>query len=77
VTSVLGATGSLLVVGLIYVLTAAMWLDRVMLVLGLWLLLVAGGGAWAGPTGSLLTDAAAGGGGFLLTAGWLAWRRSA
>jgi len=44
----------------------------VMFGVGMWLLLVAAAGAWTGPVGSLLTDAVAGGGGFLLTAGWLA-----
>jgi hypothetical protein len=74
VTSVLGATAPLLLVGLIYLLAAAMWLDRVMIWLGLWLLLVAAVAAWTGPAGSLLTAAVAGGIGFLLTASWLAWR---
>jgi hypothetical protein len=74
VTGMLGATGPLLLVGLIYVLSAAMWLDWVMFGVGIWLLLVAAAGAWTGPVGSLLTDAVAGGGGFLLTASWLAWR---
>jgi hypothetical protein len=74
VTGILGATGPLLLVGLIYLLTSAMWLDWVMFGMGMWLLLVAAAGAWAGPVGSLLTDAVAGGGAFLLTAGWLAWR---
>jgi hypothetical protein len=74
VTGLLGATGPLLVVGLIYMLSGGMWLDWVMFWLGIWLLLVAAAGAWAGPVGSLLADAVAGGGGFLLTAGWLAWR---
>lgn len=76
VTSLLGATGPLLLVGLIYVLSAGMWLDWVMFGMGIWLLLVAGAGAWAGPVGSLLTDAVAGGGGFLVTASWLAWQRT-
>jgi hypothetical protein len=74
VTGILGATGSLLVVGLIYVLAAGMWMDWVMFWVGMWLLLVASAGAWTGPVGSLLADAVAGGGGFLLTASWLAWR---
>jgi hypothetical protein len=71
---VLGAAGPLLVTGLIYLVGAALWLDPVMFWLGAWALLVAAGGAWAGPAGALLTDAVAGGGGFLVAAALVAWR---
>jgi hypothetical protein len=74
VMGVLGAAGPLLLVGLIYVLAAAMWLDRVMFWLGVWELVVAGAGAWTGPVGVLFMDAVAGGGGFLAAAALLALR---
>ena len=74
VMGVLGAAGPLMLVGLIYMVAAAMWLDRVMFVLGVWSLLVAAIGAWTGPVGVLFMDAVAGGGGFLVAAALLAWR---
>ena len=74
VMGVLGAAGPLVLVGLIYMLAAGMWLDRVMFSLGTWELLVAAIGAWTGPVGVLLMDAVAGGGGFLVAAALLAWR---
>jgi hypothetical protein len=74
VMGVLGAAGPLLLVGLIYVLAAAIWLDRVMFWLGVWELLVAAAGAWSGPVGVLFLAAVAGGGGFLATSALLAWR---
>jgi hypothetical protein len=74
VIGVLGATGPLVLVGLIYMLAAGMWLDRVMFWLGAWELLVAAAGAWTGPVGVLFTDAVAGGGGFLVAAALLALR---
>ena len=74
VMGVLGAAGPLMLVGLIYMVAAAMWLDRVMFVLGVWSLLVAATGAWTGPVGVLFMDAVAGGGGFLVAAALLARR---
>jgi hypothetical protein len=74
-SGVLAATGPLLVTALIYVLGAAVWLDRTMFALGAWLALVAGVGAWTGPVTALLVAALAGGGGFLVTAGVLARRQ--
>ena len=71
---VLGAAGPLVVVGLIYMVAAGMWLDRVMFWLGVWELLVAAVGAWTGPVGVLLMDAVAGGGGFLAASALVAWR---
>ena len=73
VLGVLGAAGPLLLVGLIYLLAAAMWLDRVMLWIGVWDLLVAAIGAWTGPVVVLFLNAVAGGGGFLAAAALLAW----
>jgi len=74
VMGVLGAAGPLLLVGLIYMVAAGMWLDRVMFFLGAWELVVAAAGAWTGPVGVLFMDAVAGGGGFLAAAALLAWR---
>jgi hypothetical protein len=74
VLGVVGAAGPLLLVGLIYMLAAGMWQDRIMFWLGLWALLVASTGAWTGPVGVLFIDAVAGGGGFLAASVLLAWR---
>lgn len=74
VMGVLGAAGPLALVGLIYILAAGMWLDRVMFWLGVWELLAAVIGAWTGPVGVLFVDAVAGGGGFLASAAIVAWR---
>ncbi len=74
VMGVLGAAGPLVVVGLIYMVAAGMWLDRIMFWLGAWELLVAAVGAWTGPVGVLLMDAVAGGGGFLAASALVAWR---
>ena len=49
VTGVLGAAGPVFVVSLIYVVGAAVWLDRVMFGLGVWLAAVAVVGGWTGP----------------------------
>ncbi len=60
----------LLVTGLVFVASSAInaQLDWPRLVLGLWLLAVAAGGAWAGPVTNLAVCALAGGGGILLMA---------
>jgi hypothetical protein len=71
---VLGAAAPLVLVGLIYMVAAGLWLDRVMFWLGAWELLVAAIGAWTGPVGVLLMDAVAGGGGFLAAAALVARR---
>lgn len=72
VMGVIGATGPLLVTGLIYLMAAALWLDRTMFGFGIWLLGIAAIGGWTGPVGALLTGALAGGGGFLAVAAYLA-----
>jgi hypothetical protein len=77
VMGVLGAAGPLLLTGLIYVVGAGIWVDRVMFWLGLWELAVGAGAAWAGPAGVLLVAALAGGGGFLAAAALVAWRNRA
>jgi hypothetical protein len=72
---VIGATGPLLVTGLIYVVAAAIWLDTTMFGFGIWLLAVAAAAGWAGPVGALAVGALAGGGGFLATAAFLTWKK--
>jgi phosphatidylglycerophosphate synthase len=67
VLGILGATGPLLVTCLIYLVGAAMWRDRSMFALGAWLAAVAMAAAWTGPVTALAVEAAAAGGGFLLT----------
>lgn len=74
VMGVIGAAGPLLVTGLIYVVAAAIWLDRTMFGFGGWLLAVAAAAAWSGPVGALAVGALAGGGGFLAVAAYLAWK---
>ncbi len=60
----------LLVAGLVFAVSSAAGgrLDWPRLALGLWLLAVAAGGAWTGPTTNLVVCALAGGGGILLMA---------
>jgi hypothetical protein len=76
VMGLVGAAGPLFVTSLIYVLGAAIWLDRPMFALGGWLALVAAVGVWTGPVTVLLVEALAAGGGFLLAAGLLRRRHS-
>jgi hypothetical protein len=66
----IGAAAPLLVVGLVFVASCAIYgsLDWPRLALGLWLLAVAAGGAWGGPVTNLAVYALAGGGGILLMA---------
>ena len=75
VMGIIGAAGPVLVTSLIYLVGAAMWLDRSMFALGAWLALVAAVGAATGPITVLLVEALAGGGGFLLAAAVVARRR--
>ncbi len=74
VLGLVGAVGPLVITGLIYFVGAAIWLDRAMLSMGLWLAVVASVGVWTGPVTVLLVNAVAGGGGFLVMAGYLLWR---
>jgi hypothetical protein len=70
VQAVLGATAPMLAAGLVFVATSAVAarLNWARLVLGLWLLAVAAGGAWGGPVTVFAVCALAGGGGVLLMA---------
>ena len=58
------------VVAIVYVVGSAIWLNRSMLLLGLWLGLITVVGAYLGPVGLLLVESVAGGGAFLLAAAW-------
>jgi hypothetical protein len=75
VLGTVGGAGPMLVTSLVYLVGAAAWLDRAMLAMGLWLAVVTAVGVYTGPVTLLLIAATAGGGGFLLTAGFLLWRR--
>lgn len=68
--ALIAAAAPLLVVGLVFVASCAIYgtLDRPRLALGLWLLAVAAGGAWGAPVTNLAVYALAGGGGILLMA---------
>jgi hypothetical protein len=68
--ALLGEAVPMLAAGLVFVASSAIntRLDWPRLALGLWLLAVAAGGAWAGPVTNLAICALAGGGGILLMA---------
>ncbi len=70
IAALFGEAIPLLVAGLVFVASSAVnaRLDWPRLALGLWLLTVAAGGAWAGPVTNLAVCALAGGGGILLMA---------
>jgi hypothetical protein len=62
------ASAPVLVAGLFYVTTSAVWLDWPVLGLGIWLIVVAAAGGFAGPAGVWGVDALAAGLAFLLIA---------
>jgi len=64
-----------LLVGVLYMMAGAMWQDWSSFVLGAWILVSTGLGALAGLPGIYLVMSLAGGGGFLLAAGFFALRR--
>jgi hypothetical protein len=68
IQGVLDAVGPLLVVSLIYLVAAAMWLDKSMFALGAWLALVSAVAAQTGPVTVLLVEALAAGAGFFAAA---------
>ncbi|HEU5471623.1 MAG TPA: hypothetical protein VFV67_13295 [Actinophytocola sp.] len=74
VLGTVGGAAPMLVTSLSYLVGAAAWLDRAMLTMGLWLALVTAVGVYTGPVTLLFIAATAGGGGFLLMAGFLWWR---
>ena len=68
VFGVFQATAPVLVAGVVYVANSAVRLNRTLLGLGIWLVAVASGGAFAGPVGVWAVIALAGGLGYLLMA---------
>jgi len=75
VIGVFEASAPVLVAGLFYVTTSAVWLDWPVFGLGIWLVTVAAVGAFAGPAGVWGVDALAGGLAFLLAAVIDPWMR--
>ena len=68
VITVFEAAAPILVAGLFYLASSALWLDWPVSGLGLWLIAVAAGGAFAGPVGIWAVGSLAGGLAFLLAA---------
>ena len=68
VITVFEAAAPILVAGLFYLASSALWLDWPVSGLGLWLVAVAAGGAFAGPVGIWAVGSLAGGLAFLLVA---------
>jgi hypothetical protein len=62
------AAAPLLVAGLFYLASSALWVDWPVSVLGVWLIAVAAGGAFAGPAGIWAVGSLAGGLAYLLMA---------
>lgn len=74
--ALLGPALSLLVVGLLYLGSGAVWRDRVQYGLGIWILAIDAVSVFAGVPGNYLLLSLAGGG-FLVAAAWFAARRRA
>lgn len=70
VSGIAGGAAAPMVVSIIYVVGSAIWLNRSMLVLGIWLGLITAVGAFLGPVELVLLEAVAGGGGFLVAAAY-------
>lgn len=68
--SLLWSGSSMLIVGLLYLAGGMVWTDRVQYALGVWMLVTGAGSVFAGYPGNLLVLALAGGGGFLVQAGY-------
>ena len=75
VIGVFEASAPVLVAGLFYFTTSAVWLDWPVLGLGIWLLVVAAAGGFAGPAGVWGVDALAAGLAYLLMAAIEPWLR--
>jgi hypothetical protein len=75
VIGVFEASAPVLVAGLFYFTTSAVWLDWPVLGLGIWLLVVAAAGGFAGPSGVWAVDALAAGLAYLLMAAVEPWLR--
>ena len=76
VLGVYGAAAPILLTGLIYAVSSAIWLDWTVFGLGLWLMTVAAGSGFAGPVTVWAVDALAAGLAFLLMAAIGFGRRS-
>ncbi|HEV2253833.1 MAG TPA: hypothetical protein VGS06_11625 [Streptosporangiaceae bacterium] len=77
VIGVFEASAPVLVAGLFYFTTSAVWLDWPVLGLGIWLVAVAAVGGFAGPAGVWAVDALAAGLAYLLMAAIEPWLRQA
>ena len=75
VIGIFEASAPILVAGLFYFTTSAVWLDWPVLGLGIWLLVVAAVGGFAGPSGVWAVDALAAGLAYLLMAAIEPWLR--
>ena len=75
VIGIFEASAPILVAGLFYFTTSAVWLDWPVLGLGIWLLAVAAVGGFAGPRGVWAVDALAAGLAYLLMAAIEPWLR--
>jgi hypothetical protein len=76
VLGVYGAAAPILLIGLIYAASSAFDMDWTQFGLGVWLIVVAAGGAFAGPATVWAVDALAISGAFLGVAAVRFWRRS-
>ena len=77
VIGVFEAAIPILVAGLFYLTSSALWLDWPVSGLGVWLIAVAAGGAYAGPVGIWAVGALGGGLAFLVMAAAQPWLRRA
>jgi hypothetical protein len=75
VTSLMWASSSLAIVGLMYLAGAMLWRDVPQYVLGVWMLVSAAGSVLAGVPGNFLVLAFAGGGGMLALSAYYVIRR--
>lgn len=74
VLALLAPGASCVLVGVLYLAGGAIWRDRLQFGLGVWILLTTSAGVVAGLPWIYLVMAVAGGGGFLLAAGWFTLR---
>jgi hypothetical protein len=77
VIAVIGASGPVLVTGIVYMTGSAGWRNWPVLGLGAWLVATAAGSGFAGPVGVWAVDGLAGGLGFLAAAAIMARRSTA
>ncbi|MCW2915816.1 MAG: hypothetical protein JWN52_3884 [Actinomycetia bacterium] len=75
--AMLWSASALLLVGVLYLAGGMVWQDRAQYGMGTWTLLCAAGAVFAGVPGNFLVQALAGGGGFLILAGYHRFARPA